>query len=181
MTTNRWRRRMGLDITAYRQLKPALEVELDESGYPKESDKYWKPGAAVQWAEENWPGRTEGIDSNTIYEFAKDFNFRAGSYGGYNRWRDMLAKLAGYGSAGDAWNLVDRTFSGPFIELIDFADNEGVIGPKISAKLAKDFRDYEVKAKEFAETSGESWFWEKYQNWKKAFEMAADNGAVDFH
>jgi hypothetical protein len=30
---------------------------------------------------------------------------------------------------------------GPFVELIDFADNEGMIGPRAAAKLAKDFAD----------------------------------------
>lgn len=65
----------------------------------------------------------------------------------------------------------------PFFELIHFADNEGVIGPVVSAKLAKDFRDNYERAKAF----GDGYWLSKYEKWMAAFEMAADNGAVEFH
>ena len=53
-----------------------------------------------------------------------------------------LATLAGYAGADDAWERTD----GPFWELINFSDCEGVIGPKTSAKLAGDFAAFQEKA-----------------------------------
>jgi len=110
----------------------------------------------------------------------------AGSYGGYNRWREQLAELAGY-PAGD-YEQYGRTYqshcvpcwngeAGPFSELINFSDCEGVIGASVSAKLAKDFADFQPKA----DAHEDDRFRMKYAEWRQAFEMASDSGAVDFH
>ena len=63
----------------------------------------------------------------------------------------------------------------PFYELINFSDCEGFIGPKTSAKLAKDFAAWQEKAGE------RGWFSEKYAQWRAAFELAANGGVVQFH
>lgn len=57
------------------------------------------------------------------------------------------------------------------------SDCEGVIGPEVSAKLVKDFADFDERAK----TRGGKYFYALYCDWRKAFEMAADGGAVSFH
>ena len=67
---------------------------------------------------------------------------------------------------------------GKFI-VIDFTDSGGVIGPIVSAKLAKDFAQFSDAAK--AADAGDSWYFENYCKWQQAFELAADAGAVDFH
>jgi hypothetical protein len=71
---------------------------------------------------------------------------------------------------------------GPFWELIQFADNEGYIGPTVAAKLATDFANWADRAKEFAKDPevGE-WWLVSYNKWRQAFELAADGGVVDFH
>ena len=168
---------MGLDITAYRKLKPAENVELDEDGNPVDYDNYFRPGAGMDWSEGAFPGRGEGIDSDTTYSFEKRHGFRAGSYGGYSEWRNQLARLAGWDSNNDRYNKDPSEFEGkPFFELIWFADNEGVIGPIVSAKLLKDFKAYLPAAEQ-----QDDWFLDRYRDWMNAFEMAADGGAVDFH
>lgn len=165
---------MGLDITAYRKLTRAPDAEVDECGAPKEWEKFAHlHPSTMAWVEENFPGRAQGVQPG-IYSFADKFGFRAGSYSGYGQWRDWLAKVAGYAGERAAWSAS----SGPFWELINFADNEGVIGPVVSAKLAKDFADNEQR---IADQSPEPWFIDQYRIWRKAFEMAADAGAVDFH
>jgi hypothetical protein len=72
---------------------------------------------------------------------------------------------------------------GPFYELINFADHEGVIGPKTSAKLAGDFAAFAEKSKAFAESLSvedrDGWN-ELYELWRRAFEVAAHRGAVLF-
>ena len=168
---------MGLDITAYGNLVVApSDVELDEYAYPK-GDNYWKlTDNTVKSTEEEFPGRTAGL-TPAIYSVGQTHRFRAGSYGGYNEWRNWLARLAGFKSAKEVWDTNPAT--GPFIELINFADNEGVIGPLVSAKLAKDFSEYEPEAEQ--RDAGQLFYLKLYREWRKAFELAANNGAVEFH
>lgn len=170
---------MGLDVTAYRGLKRDENPKLDSDGWPEEPSRVLLHTSSIAFAEENWPGRAEGIEAG-VHEFADSYGFRAGSYGGYNRWRSDLARLSGFATIEEAWS---STIEFPFRELINFADNEGIIGPVVSAKLAKDFAENEKKAEAFAATFGANggWWLLKYREWRNAFEMAADNGAVDFH
>lgn len=158
---------MGLDITAYKNLKVVSNPVLDEDGNPENWESEWKPGASMKWSESCFFGRGKGIDPDAVYSWEDSFDFAAGSYGGYNCWREQLNRFA----VGNA-----------FRELINFADNEGTIGPVVSKKLAKDFIDNAERAIGYAKTltDGE-WWLKKYENWRKAFEMASDNGAVDFH
>lgn len=175
---------MGLDITAYRRLKPAPGAETDDDGYPVDSNHHvmFRQGL-LDWTEKNWPGRAGTLTAG-IYSFADSFRFRAGSYGGYNEWRNELAKFACGKTAEEVWASSQH---GPFVELISFADNEGTIGAEVSAKLAKDFADNLSRAVDHAGTlhsimSGDGdWWLISYKNWLKAFEMAADGGAVNFH
>lgn len=162
---------MGLDVTAYRKLTPAPDG-VDEHGGA--TDGHVRLSDIM---EEHFPGRMEGIAPG-VYSTADEFDFRAGSYGGYNEWRDELARLAGHSSARHVWSLikVNPALKGPFVELINFADNEGVIGPIVAAKLARDFTQFIGEA----EARG-GWFLDRYRFWQRAFEMAADGGAVDFH
>ncbi|OMF32348.1 hypothetical protein [Paenibacillus peoriae] len=158
---------MGLDITAYKRITKVENPQFDEDGDLVDWNKQWRTDGSMKWSEQHWPGRAEGVDFDTVYSFDESYGFRAGSYSGYNWWREKLAGFAGKVA---------------FQELIEFSDCEGVIGPVVSAKLAKDFETYEEQAKQYSSTieAGEWWF-EKYQTWKMAFEMAADGGAVDFH
>ena len=172
---------MGLDITAYRQLREAPNAELDVDGYPKGRE-------TKLYENTDFPGRMEGLKDRGVYAYEEAFGFRAGSYGGYNQWRNELARMAGYplgrdepmlSHAASAWSgKLDHM---PFVELVNFADNEGTIGPVVAAKLAKDFADWDDRAQVFGSNLNEEWFYRQYCNWRKAFEMAADAGAVSFH
>lgn len=158
---------MGLDITAYKNLKAVEKPQIDEDGELLNWKSEWKPGASMDWSEKHFPGRGEGVESQSVYTWKDKFEFRAGSYSGYNWWRSRLGEFA----EGDS-----------FQELTNFADNEGVIGPVVSKKLYKDFTENYERALEFDKTLGEGGLWiAQYENWKKAFEMASNNGAVDFH
>jgi hypothetical protein len=169
---------MGLDITAYRNLTEKPNAALDEDGYPEEGVRFWNNA--------DFPGRFDGLKEGMVYEYAECYDFRAGGYGGYNEWRERLAKLAEYPATEyKRWGLKELRHdagawargSGPFYELINFADNEGTIGPVVAKKLAADFAEWDERAK----ATGDEWFYDRYQAWRKAFEMAADNGAVSFH
>jgi hypothetical protein len=169
---------VGLDITAYKQLTEVADQPGNEDGFV-DDNLFHVDKVTLKWTERNFPGRTAGLNPDTFYDFEDSFGFRAGSYSGYNSWRNWLATVAGFDSADAVWN--SAVIEGPFVELINFADNEGFIGPIVAAKLAKDFADHEAKAAKAATDAHEGWYIEVYRDWKKAFEMAADNGAVDFH
>ena len=168
---------MGLDITAYRKLTPANGNEaFDETGELKYEDNWMQ-----FYKNPDFPGRADDIQARHAYKAEDSEGFYAGGYGSYNRWRDQLAELAGYqltkymqyGHAATCWEGAE----GPFSELINFSDCEGVIGAAVSAKLAKDFADFQAKA----DAHQDERFRNKYAEWRKAFEMAADGGAVRFY
>ena len=182
---------MGLDITAYRQLKK-LDVVFDADGEPtvpetrEPLDDY-----AKFYVNSNFPGREGSIEHKAVYSYADSHHFSAGGYGSYNAWREELAKLAGYPAvefesvegyvpsrkmlhAASAWRGLCE--GRPFVELVNFSDCEGVIGSELSAKLAKDFADFDERAK----AAGNDAFYDRYREWYKAFAMASDNGAVKF-
>ena len=162
---------MGLDINVYRQLTMVSAPQVDEDGYLELATSEWTPGGSMEWSEKHFPGRGEGLEAHAVYTWGDQFGFRAGSYSGYNRWRQFLQNFS---------RMVDEE-GNTFIELINFADNEGVIGPVVSLKLAKDFMEHEKAAEFFAKTISEGEYWyDKYQNWKEAFIWASDNGAVEF-
>lgn len=161
---------MGLDITWYRNL-----VKVDDAG-DDPPDWYWRA-----FVNEGFPGRAGQIEQGAYYIGTERGHFRAGSYSGYNHWREQLAELARYSRRG----IGDKPYSegawaataGPFWELINFSDCEGVIGAEVSAKLAKDFAAFQARA----DTHPDEWFRDRYSVWRFAFEQAAHNGAVAFH
>lgn len=176
---------MGLDITAHCKIEKVGGNLYDRDGEPVNAD-----GSPIEYdlhayVNADFPGRNGSVEGNAYYTSKDSMSFRAGSYGGYNSWRNELAKLAGYPETpfenygreqlrydAGAWAAT----SGPFWELINFSDCEGIIGPEVSAKLAADFAKFDDAAKA-VETP---WFYECYQKWREAFEMASDSGAVRF-
>ena len=165
---------MGLDITAASKLELIPDAPADLDGFHVGSNP------------DEFADRADGLKPG-FYRCGKTLNFRAGSYSGYNAWRELLAKLAGYPErvhlsgykppeklhAAGAWEATE----GPFWELINFSDCEGTIGPKTSAKLAQDFAEHQAAA----DAHPAEWFRDLYRTWRLAFTMAAQGGAVDFH
>jgi hypothetical protein len=176
---------MGLDISYAskinfeRRRNPDFE-EMDQNGvflYPNDS----------------LLDQSEGIQSGEYTCEGVQDSFRAGSYSGYSSWRRTLANMIGW-DIEDLWRkvatLIQRTenindvlsendyvkIDIPFVELLHFSDCEGFIGPKTSAKLHTDFLEWDEKAK----TVDQGYFYEKYQEWTKAFEVASDGGCVVF-
>jgi hypothetical protein len=173
---------MGLDISYYSRIDFYSRKSSDDSN----GDVYLYPNDSLL-------DQSEGIKSGEyICEGIQD-SFRAGSYSGYSGWRRNLAKMIGW-EIEDLWRnvetLVQRNenlndvlnendrFSVdiPFVELLHFSDCEGFIGPKTSAKLHEDFLEWDEKAK----AVDQGYFYERYQEWTKAFEVASDGGCVVF-
>jgi len=160
---------MGLDITAYQKAKlvkaVASPAELRTPGF-----KF--PATAIYLHTiPDFAERCDGMPEGFYRMTGKQYGFRAGPYSYYNRWRHELAELVGT-TARAIW---DDPKPGPFVELINFADNEGFIGFKTSAKLAEDFRRFASKVGDNGD------FAEGYRDWQRAFELASEGGVVHFH
>lgn len=176
---------MGLDVVAYKRIKK-IDAVFDADGEPinpvtRESIDY----DLRAYLNDDFPGRADEIEDKAIYSSEDSFSFRAGGYGAYNAWRDELAKIAGYpiGQYEKYGRPCDSHCvscwegkTGPFSELINFSDCEGVIGAAVSAKLAADFDRFSA----VAASSELPWFSDLYAKWRRAFEMASDAGAVQF-
>jgi hypothetical protein len=162
---------MGLDVTAYNQVKKIADLEDEEL-----------EGSALVTVNCSFIEQADGL-RNGYYSYVCDFDFRAGSYHGYNIFRGLLAKLIGKTDA-EIWA---GPVPGPFVELINFADNAGTIGPVTSKKLYKDFADHVDKVRELhdrnwiPDTDTAEYFIETYRRFMKAFELASDGGCVVFH
>lgn len=151
---------MSLNVCVFSKLGRAKDQDPDNFDF--ETQFYVHP-ASVEEVEAHFPGRSEGVEIDVVYDFGTKHEFDFG-YGEYNDWRDELSRLAQTSDRADA-----------FSELISFPDNEGVIGPVVSKKLAQDFGEFEDRAK-----AKGSDFFAVYLSWKTAFETAADGGAVQF-
>lgn len=190
---------MGLDVTAYRRLTK-LDAVYDADGEPIDPITRETIGYDLYaFVNPDFPGSADELEHRAVYSAADSHHFRAGSYSGYNRWREGLAEIAGYplgeyDKYGRKWPshciACWNGATGPFSELINFSDCEGVIGAAVSAKLAKDFADFQPHVD--ALERREDYFSEEfvrfrtrfrslYAEFRKAFEMAADGGAVAFH
>lgn len=180
---------MGLDISAYRKLTK-LDVLFNEDGEPVDPatrepvEDYYRV-----YANPDFPGRADGLEDRACYSYAEAEHVFSRSYSGYNRWRETLAKLAGYpldyretfgvrepSHAAAAWNGKVQA-GAPFWELVNFADNDGTIGPVAAAKLLRDFAEFDGRAKEITE----DYFYSGYCELRRGLEIAADGGALDFH
>ncbi|MGF6573897.1 hypothetical protein ABH945_006019 [Paraburkholderia sp. GAS333] len=169
----------GLDVTAYSELTEVKSPVVSSEGRPQGENQ-------VILSPVDFPERFRGLEAEKVYQFESSFDFRAGSYSGYNIWRNELAKLAGYEpTLSRRDNAVEVRYDetvwklegGPFWELIDFSDAEGVIGPDVCRKVYRDFVRYRSQAEQVPDAN----FLESYGNWMKAFKKCAQNGAIVFH
>jgi len=172
---------MGVDIYGWSKVRLAEDQTFDADGEPTAGENANKiyinddfPGRCTEWPQ----GAVLFVDG--VYEHCY-----GRAYSGYSAWREELAKIAGYPMTdfewlgqklkrhdAGAWQVTE----GPFWELINFSDCEGVIGTSVCKKLAKDFQDFQTKADEH---ENESWR-EGYKCMRHAFEIGADEGLVRF-
>lgn len=64
----------------------------------------------------------------------------------YNRFRQAICNMAHNTTPAFIWKLITMLKGQPFIEFINFADNEGCFDYKVAEKLYRDFADYKERA-----------------------------------
>jgi hypothetical protein len=165
---------MGLNISAYRGLKMAIGNGKAEDG-EIDYDRYFHAWG-VDCTESACPGRAGSIVQDAIYEYKERIDFRAGSYTYYLGFRDWLAQLAGYKSLVEYW--MNDNPNADFYELINFSDCEGVIGSVAAGELLNDFQKHTATVNQM---TAQCDYPETFVAWKRACELAADNGAISLH
>ena len=166
---------MGLDITAVSEAKLC--------GQPLgEHDGHWKEGHVYAWVNEAFPDRN-GAFKNGCYVVKDQFGFRAGSYSGYNYFREILSEAVLGVSPEVVWKEPAKYQDSAFYELINFADNEGILGTEVCCKLAGDFAANRLTFVEYVEVNvaDSDYFITKYEEWTKAVDLACCNGFIQFH
>jgi hypothetical protein len=181
---------MALDITAYEKAEfVSSEWDEKEKGDPYDAGLYLVDTPA------NFAARIHGMRAGYHKTSGEEFGFRAGSYSGYNWWRELLAKAIHHKSAQRVWHEADELepeaeeFADyvpmpAFYELIEFSDCEGCIGTEVSKKLHKDFGENREKYVEYVkaqEADIAGYCINRYDDWLKAFEIASKGGFVAFH
>lgn len=177
---------MGLDITAV-EIATLVEDEHPredaEGNWCGEAEEYGGKGHIHVYIDDGFEHALGSLLRDRCYQVSGDtMGFRAGSYSGYNWFREALSKAALGVEPRAVWDDPDSYRDKPFVEMINFSDCEGVIGPEVCAELAKDFRDHREDVREaLVAESEDGWYGEKYDEWQAAFELAADTGLVQFH
>lgn len=159
---------MGLDIVVWTNVRISNAASSSDKGFQAFTLK-------------GWEDRLKPLVNKAFYTGEIAMNFRAGSYSGYGRVRAWLCSLANEMPIERFWKLGEaKCIELPLGELLNFADNEGVIGTEACKRLAKQFDDIAPRL-ETVDDEDITWLRPRFEEWQKAFHLAADNnGAVMF-
>lgn len=186
---------MGLDITAYSHLnyighheageKHPYDIEAGEREHIEAYSYAIFAGHALSSALDLRP--VDGLPDIAmitagcfeVTDATETYGFRAGSYNGYSLWRnDLAARFNPYrpyepGTEPDPGK--------PFYELLWFADNEGTLCTEAVRNLLDDFLEHsDAYAQALENDYNGAYFIDRYADWTRACELAAENGLIDF-
>lgn len=147
------------------------EVRLYEDGTPEESN------VTSFYSNPAYPAHIAGLDTTQFYRWGgKKMKFGTSTYEEYFEFKNHLAQIAGFENLEELWGCGQPAF---FIELINFSNTEGTIGPIICRKLYNDFKDnYDIAGQYFLRLEDGKKFWVHYQNWCRSLSVARQNGAI---
>lgn len=140
---------MGLDITAYKNVKLVESPEFDEDGditHPENGVKIYGSGAEHPWVQ------ADDLEVGQVYEYEGRLSGYRSPYSTYSTLRDELARIAGYEEYKNLDGYRDGRFyaarvihewvendkQGLLAELIFFSDCDGEIGTKTCRKILAD-------------------------------------------
>jgi hypothetical protein len=174
---------MGLDIYSIERIEfvqplPAVgSADWPLVDWDKADDEGW----IAVYNHQCYPEHLAPFMPGFYVESGASVSFNAGSYSGYNAWRELLCKAVNNCKPHDIWE--DRM---PGVvrlrEFIHFTDCEGVIGPLYATKLAAEMTDLRCRlaANPPMHFDHQGYFMELYDSWLGAFRIAASDGVVLF-
>ena len=177
---------MGLDVLAvaraYRVEDPTLS-QMDD---------------LIRIRHGEFPMQAGDLVDDGYYDCVSCDDFLSMGYGRYGYLRELIAEVAGYEKQDIpephyshpnyhdlsyyyrnphiATIYINEIEEGPFIEMINFSDCEGVICSEVSKKLYKDFDNY----LKIAEEKLDEYYLQKYKDLMGAFKYASDDGFVRY-
>jgi hypothetical protein len=182
---------MGLGITAAQKaerLEPQPEPDANGEWADELYDgERFAEAFAYEGFGQSLTGLSEPISNGAIlysgwYRLSGEIFQFGTTYTGHGMFRAALAEAALGVSPERIEADADSYRTQPFFEFIHFADNEGTIGPAACADLAADFREQRDLVMPILPADEElAWLRELYDNWQRAFELAAGTGIVVFH
>jgi hypothetical protein len=154
---------MGLDVYG------ACKLRFSTSDKKNRRELFWTYiDPSGEWYASHCSDLPEGYYHET--EASQRHLFRVGSYHTYNEWRNELSLMALGVPADVVWASPETYALRPFYYLINFLDSDGVIGQTVCKLLAQQFGDFQQVAARC----------ELYDEFRKAFELGADGGLVEF-
>lgn len=162
---------MGLSAYAYRLATLTDEHERNDACYENDHVLAFILG-------DEFRRSLRGLNAGRCYKVSDRAITVSNSYSGHGRFREVLARVFYDKAPRDIWNDPDAYVDQPFFELLQFADNEGTIGPLAAADLARDFAEGREQWNAALEVS--EWVRSTYDEWAEAFEAAANGGLVTF-
>jgi hypothetical protein len=182
---------MGLGIFAVAKPKKVSEILYNKRDvdYDKIEDLFGNNALVLKkYSSPEYQDLCRDVEEGVYtYDPENQFSFRVGPYSWYSGFREFLSQTILKASANNVWVWPSKYQSMPFYELITFSDCEGIIGGEVSGKLYNDFVGNEKKFMAAVDADNELGFYnqgkykETYKNWTKAFELAKNNGFVEFH
>ena len=111
------------------------------------------------------------------YEDLDESDYVHFSYGLYNMFRKNICKLALGEDIEYVWDNIEDYIGKPFIEFINFADNEGSFDYVVAEKLYNDFKEYLPKVEqEFDKIDIE-----KYKKYMEILKQAVDYKGIVYY
>lgn len=178
---------MGLDVTAYRKIERVADWPADAEGiddfaeYVPRQGYVWQGRTVTSVHPVYVPGDFPEHHSLTpgVYAYAESMDWGAGSYSGYNLWRDWLSRAALGVPAERVWGRNFARFRNRGVAwLVNFSDCEGFIGAEVCARILADIRAHEATIRSRADDAARL---ERLNTWLAGLEMAADGGMLRFH
>lgn len=168
---------MGLDISAYSKVRVVKNHALSSD---EEVESVWNGQNRMLYVQSFWADRALPFKNQDEVTSTGEYgSMRAGSYSGYNSWRNTLCQTINGVSSDFLYDNEEKFIGTPFYELINFSDAEGTLGTEVAKKLLNDFETHLPK---MIEVHGlDSYFVNKYQEWIDMFKLASDDGVVIFH
>ena len=174
---------MGLDICAYSNIVKQPEPEIQKV-VGKLLSSEGEEVLEVFEVTDRCHDLEEGVYLDTFDTV--QHHFRAGSYSGYNQFRNLLSKALLGVEASAVWEDPTSFEGRPGYEMIDFSDCEGTISSSVADKLRQDlaenrevFATYLIEKENTQKDSDEfQCIMEVYDNFIYAFELASENGVV---
>jgi hypothetical protein len=173
---------MGLTISAYSEVNLIEAYSLTERKESPADHQYdLEPGYVYLYAPIGRKPMSVPVDGY-YQRKGKLVHISAGSYSGYNAWRELLCDLVGT----TTFKVWYEGFVPPaFHELLNYSDCEGAFRTETCVKLAKDFEAWEKRAEEYARKHGLPSFFTLYRQIQQAFDIAATakggSGVVHLH